>query len=79
MPSGGATQGYHAANKSIWRGSGSVVPTDRPFPHLLTPIPLIAGIKLSDTRVDELQIRARLGTTAHFCKVAVLKLRAVPS
>jgi len=27
-------------------------------------------------RVYELQIRALLGTTAHFCKVVVLKLRA---
>jgi len=26
-------------------------------------------LKLSDTRVYEPQIRARLGTTAHFCKV----------
>jgi len=36
------------------------------------------GLKLSDTRVYEPQIRARLGTTAHFCEVVVLKLRAVP-
>ena len=36
------------------------------------------SLKLSDTRVYEPQIRARLGTTAHFCEVAVLKLRAVP-
>ena len=27
--------------------------------------------QLSDTRVYEPQIRARLGTTAHFCKVVV--------
>ena len=27
------------------------------------------NLKLSDTRVNEPQIRARLGTTAHFCKV----------
>ena len=33
--------------------------------------------KLSDTRVYEPQIRARLGTTAHFCKVVVLKLAGV--
>jgi len=31
------------------------------------------GLKLSDTRVYEPQIRAHLGTTAHFCKVVVLK------
>ena len=35
------------------------------------------SLKLSDTRVYEPQIRARLGTTAHFCEVVVLKLRAV--
>jgi len=29
------------------------------------------GLKLSDTRVYEPQIRARLGTTAHFCEVVV--------
>ena len=32
------------------------------------------SLKLSDIRVYEPQIRARLGTTAHFCRVAVLKL-----
>ena len=37
------------------------------------------SLKLSKTRVDEPQIRARLGTTAHLCKVIVPKLRAVPS
>ena len=29
------------------------------------------SLELSDTRVYEPQIRARLGTTAHFCKVVV--------
>ena len=29
------------------------------------------GLKLNDSRVYEPQIRARLGTTAHFCKVVV--------
>ena len=33
------------------------------------------SLKLSDTRVYEPQIPARLGTTAHFCEVPVLKLR----
>jgi len=37
------------------------------------------SLKLSGTRVYAPQIRARLGTTAHFCRVIVLKLRAVPS
>ena len=39
------------------------------------------SLKLSDARVYEPQIRARLGTTAHCCEVVVLKpetLRAVP-
>ena len=30
------------------------------------------SLKLSDTRVYEPQMLARLGTTAHFCKVVVL-------
>ena len=30
------------------------------------------SLKLSDTRVYEPQIRARLGSTAHFCRVADL-------
>ena len=33
------------------------------------------GVELSDTKVSEPQIRARLGTAAHFCEVVVLKLR----
>jgi len=36
-----------------------------------------SSLKLSDTRVYEPQIRARLGTTTHFCEAVVLKLRAV--
>ena len=36
------------------------------------------SLHLSDTRVYEPQIRARLGTTTHLCEVVVLKLRAVP-
>ena len=35
------------------------------------------SLKMSDTRVYEPQIRARLGTATHFCEVVVLKLRAV--
>ena len=35
------------------------------------------SLKLSDTRVYEPQIRARLGTTTHLCEVVVLKLRTV--
>ena len=42
--------------------------------------PLVAGpkrslsLKLSDARVDEPQIRSRIGTTAHFCKGSILAL-----
>jgi len=36
------------------------------------------SLKLSDTRVYEPQILTRLGTTAQFCRVVVLKLGAVP-
>jgi len=32
------------------------------------------SLKLSDSRVYEPQLRARLGTTAHFCEVVVLKV-----
>jgi len=35
---------------------------------------LHSSLELSDTKVDEPQIRALLGTTAHFCEVLVLKL-----
>ena len=34
------------------------------------------SLKLSDTRVYEPQIRARLGITEHSCEVGVLQLRA---
>jgi len=33
---------------------------------------LLSSLELSDTQVDEHQLRARLGTAAHFCKVVVL-------
>ena len=36
---------------------------------------LLSSLELSGTKVYEPQIRARLGTTAHFCEVVVLKLR----
>jgi len=36
------------------------------------------NLKLSDTRVYAPQIRARLATTAHFCKAVALELTAVP-
>ena len=34
---------------------------------------LLSSLELSDTKVYEPQIRARLGTAAHFCEVGVLK------
>ena len=39
---------------------------------------MLRYLALSDTKVNEPYIRARLGTAAHFCKVVVLKLRTVP-
>ena len=36
------------------------------------------SLKLGDTRVYEPQIRARLGTTSHFCEVVVLKFAMLP-
>jgi len=47
------------------------------FPLVTAPRRSLS-LKLSDTKVYEPQIRARLGTASHFCEV-VLKLRAVPS
>ena len=38
----------------------------------------LSSLELSDTKVYEPQIRALLGTAAHFCEVVVLKLRTVP-
>ena len=38
---------------------------------------LLSSLELSDTQVCEPSIRARLGTAAHFCEVAVLKLTLV--
>ena len=39
----------------------------------------LSSLELSDTTLYEPSIRALLGTSSHFCQVAVLKLRAVPS
>ena len=39
---------------------------------------VLSSPELSDTKVDEPQKRALLGTAAHFYKVVVLKLRIVP-
>ena len=44
------------------------VPAGHPSSSLL-----ISSLALSDTNVYAPQVRARLGTTAHFCKAAVLK------
>ena len=48
------------------------------FLTLVTGLRRSLSRKLSDTRVHEPHTRARLGTTAHFCKVVVLKLHARP-
>ena len=61
--------------------STSLYPKLRPFFFffftLVTGLGRSLSLKLSDTRVYEPHIRARLGSTAHFCKVVVLKLRAL--
>jgi len=45
-----------------------------PFKLFLFSSLLLSSLEMSDTKVYEPQIRARLGTAAHFCKVFVLKL-----
>ena len=35
---------------------------------------LLSSLELSDTKVYEPQMRARLGTAAHFCEAVVIKL-----
>ena len=40
---------------------------------------LLSSLELSVTNVYELQIRARLGTDARFCKIVILKLRTETS
>ena len=39
---------------------------------------LLSSLEMSDAKVYEPYIRARLGTAAHFCEVVVLKLRTAP-
>ena len=39
---------------------------------------LLSSLELSDSKVYEPYIRARLGTATHFCEVVVRKLRTVP-
>ena len=46
------------------------------FFTLVTGLRRSLSLNLRDTKVYEPSIRARLGTTAHFCRVVVLKLRA---
>ena len=43
---------------------------------LLFPSLLLSSLELGDIKVYEPEIRARLGTAAHFCEVVVLKLRS---
>ena len=38
---------------------------------------LPSSLDLSDTKVHEPEMRTRLGTAAHLCRVGVLKLRAL--
>jgi len=53
-----------------FRGSGERV---RNFAIRVTGPSRSLSLKLSETRVYEPQIRARLGTTAHICKVVAVK------
>ena len=53
-----------------FRGSGERV---RNFAIRVTGPSRSLSLKLSETRVYEPQIRARLGTIARFCRVIVLK------
>jgi len=65
---------------ALWRGASLLRYLLLFFFFTLVPGPRrFLSPKLSGTRVYAPQIRARLGTTAHFCKVVVLNLRAVPS
>jgi len=58
---------------------GGLVPSLAFFITLVTGPRRALSLNLSNTRVHEPQIRARLGTTAHLCRVVFLKLRAVPT
>jgi hypothetical protein len=40
---------------------------------------LLSSLKLSDSKVDEPEMRSLLGTALHFCEVVVLKLRTLPN
>jgi len=46
--------------------------------HLFFSSLLLSSLELSDTKVYEPEIRARLGTAARFCEVTVLGLRTLP-
>jgi len=75
----GAVPAWCRSVLSPWRRSTVCLPATQ----LLLLYSLVTGprrslsLKLSDKRVYEPQIRARLGTAAHFCEVVVLKMRAV--
>ena len=64
----------HTHSLSLWGGGG--VKGLFLFFTLVTGPSRSLSLKLSDATVYEPQIRARLGTTPHFCRVVVLKLRA---
>ena len=40
---------------------------------------VLSSLELSDTKVYEPSIRARLGTASHFCEAVVLRSRSVPT
>ena len=51
---------------------------NEPEPRTFSSSLFFSSLELSDTKVFEPQIRALLGTAAHFCKVRVLKLKLEP-
>jgi len=73
-PEGTGAKKYNLRDREMLRATKHVRP---PLFFTLVTGPTTRrslSLKLSDTRVYEPQIRARLGTTTNFCRVVVLKL-----
>jgi len=72
VQSGGIRSESNAGEQGlVWREPSPDLCDARPFFFLFTGVTVprrSLSLKLSDTRVYEPQIRARLGTTAHLCK-----------
>jgi len=80
--SGFRVSGFRVSGFRVWGFGGGRGSSPRETCFFFFFFTVVTGprrswsLKLRDTRVHEPQTRARLGTTAHFCKVVVLKLRA---